>query len=349
MMLKDLVIKTELVYDKLKYRLKNKWGLFGEVIIFPYRGFGNQKEVFLRGRVLEKEEIIHGDTEVPNTLYYNLKKTWKRYTSDEIPGVGVKGFLNGIQANSISDDEGYFDLHFQNLEGAGLNDGWHEVDLEITHMPFNLDYEPKTKGEVLISGQKNSFGIISDMDDTIIHTDIINKTRMVLNTIRYDSANRLVLEGVPKLYRMLSNNFHNPLLFVSGSSYNLYEMLDTFCRINKIPKAPFLLRDLGIGPQQWIKQDSYSFKTENIELILRTYSELSFILIGDSGEEDPEIYLNIYQKYPDRIKAIYIHHVHSDSRKKEIEKMTKNLDIPFLLIEDFWEVLEHVKSTGWVK
>lgn len=347
-MLKDLIIKAELGYDKVKYRVKNKLNLFNNVIAFPYRGFGNEREAFLRGRVLEKEEIIHGNKAVPNTLYYNLKKTWKRYASDEIPGVGIKGTLNGVEADSISDNEGYFDLHFKNLQAANLDDGWYNVELEITHMPFNLSFEPKATGEVLISKQANSFGIISDIDDTIIHTDIINKIQMVLNTVRYDSKNRVAFEGVPELYRELTHNHKNPLLFVSGSSYNLYEMLDTFCQLNDIPKAPFVLRDLGIGPSQWVKESSHSFKTRNLEMILDVYDELSFILIGDSGEQDPEIYLNIHQKYPGRVKAIYIRHVHSDAREREIKEITDGLDIPFLLMKDSHEALEHAESMGWV-
>lgn len=348
-MLKNLIIKTEQKYDKIKYRVKNKLNLFNHVILVPYRGFGNENEAFLRGRVLEKEEIIHGDKVVPNTLYYNLKKTWKRYASDEIPGVGVKGRLNGVEADSISDDEGYFDLHFKDLHAAGLKDGWYEVELEIIQMPFSLAYEPKAVGEVLISGQRNAFGIISDIDDTIIHTDITNKIQMILNTIRYDSENRVAFEGVPELYRKLTDGNKNPLLFVSGSSYNLYEMLDMFCRLNDIPKAPFMLRDLGIGPNQWIKESSHSFKTKNIEKILDVFDKLSFILIGDSGEEDPEIYLHIHKKYPGRVQAIYIRHVHSDARKREIEEMTKGLKIPFLLMKDSHEALEHAKSMGWIK
>lgn len=348
-MLKDFIIKAERGFDKAKYRVKNKLNLFNKVILFPYRGFGNKKEAFLRGRVLEKEEIIHGGKVVPNTLYYNLKKTWKRYASDEIPGVGVKGTLNGVEADSISDSEGYFDLHFKDLHATDLLDGWHDVELKITHMPYDLEFEQQAVGEILISDQDNSFGIISDIDDTIIHTDIINKVQMILNTIRYDSENRVAFEGVPKLYRKLTHSHKNPLLFVSGSSYNLYEMLDVFCQLNDIPKAPFVLRDLGIGPSQWIKESSHSFKTRNIEMILEVYDQLSFVLIGDSGEEDPEIYLNIHKKYPERVKAIYIRHVHSDARRREIREMTKGLDIPFLLMKDSHEALEHAKEMGWIK
>lgn len=345
---RNLVIKTAQLYKKLKYRVKTKLNLFNDVIANPYYGFGNENEAFLKGRVLEKETLIHGDAVVPNTLYYNLKKSWKRYASDEIPGVGVKGIFNGVEANSITDNEGYFDLHFKDIEASGLKDGWYDVDLEITKMPFGLSFEPVAVGEILISKQTNPVGIISDVDDTIIHTNVISKIRMALNTIVYDSIDRVAFDGVPELYRALSGNHENPLLFVSGSSYNLYEMLDTFCQLNGIPKAPFMLRDLGIGKEYWITESSDSFKTRHIEFILKVYDKLPFILIGDSGEMDPEIYLNIRKTYPGRILAIYIRHVHSDARKQEIEEMTRDLDIPFLLMQDAHEALEHAKSMGWV-
>lgn len=347
-MVRQTFIKTERAYDKLKYGLKHKLHLFGDVIMFPYRGFGNEDEAFLRGRVLEKEEIIHGDKIVPNTLVNNLKKSWKRYASNEIPGVGVKGIFHGVEADSISDHEGYFDLHFHNLNADEIQNGWHTAHLEITHMPFNLDYEPVAEGEILISKQFNGCGIISDIDDTILHTNILNKLKMVLNTIRYDAMNRIAFDGVSELYQKLSDNHRNPLIFISGSSYNLYEMLDTFCQINNIPKAPFLLRDLGIGPDQWITQKSHSFKMENAEVILNTYKKLPFILIGDSGEKDPEIYHQIYKDFPGRIKAIYIRHVHSDKRKKELLAVADDLDIPFLLIKHTCEILEHTREMGWI-
>jgi len=347
-MLKDFIRRAGLTFTMAKYRIKKRLKLFNDLIAFPYYGFGNEKEAFLKGRVLEKEEIIHGDRVVPNTLYYNIKKSWKRYTSDEIPGAAVTGKLNGVEATCVTDNEGYFDLHFKNLDGSGLKNGWHDVELKITGVPLGLSYEPEAVGQVLISNQTNSFGIISDVDDTIIHTDIIRKIQMIVNTVMYDSENRVAFEGVPELYRALCDDNRNPLFFVSGSSYNLYEMLITFCRINRIPKAPFVLRDLGIGESHWIREGSESFKTRNIEFILDLYDKLPFILIGDSGEEDPEIYLDIHKKYPGRILAIYIRQVHSNARKQEIDKMTKDLDIPFLLMQNSQEALEHAKSMGWV-
>ena len=67
-------------------------------------------------------------------------------------------------------------------------------------------------------------------------------------------------------------------------------------------------------------------KTEAIESVLRTYPKLEFILIGDSGERDPEIYSDIVQRFPDRIRAIYIRSVNPDpSRLNAVEKLIEEV------------------------
>jgi phosphatidate phosphatase APP1 len=78
-----------------------------------------------------------------------------------------------------------------------------------------------------------------------------------------------------------------------------------------------MLRDFGISLKK-------NHKTEAIADILATYPKLKFVLIGDSGENDPEIYSAIVQKHPDRIRAIYIRSV-NPKRIFEIEKLASEV------------------------
>ncbi|UII23622.1 phosphatase domain-containing protein [Fulvivirga ligni] len=346
--LKKAFIKSESGIDILKFKIKEKLNLASPVFIYPYRGFGTPELVHLHGRILEKEAIIHEPSDRPDTTWTNLKKVWKRYESDEVPGVEVKGVLYGEEATAVSDDEGYFTLRFEKLDPAKLINGWHTVDLEITDMPFDLDFIKTASAEVIISDEQKTFGIISDIDDTIIQSDILKPLKMISNVLFKDAKKRVPFEGVQELYVRLSKNYLNPLLFVTGSSYNLFDMLTEFCEHHGIPKAPFIMRDLGFGPDQWLKQDSQEYKKQSIELILNIFPHLNFILIGDSGEKDPEIYLDIHQCYPGRVMAIYIRHVHSDLRRNEIDERVKDLDIPFLLMQDSQEAIDHAAERGWI-
>ena len=347
---KSITRKAEDTFDQAKIKVKDALNLFDPVIIYPYAGYGNGNKAQIHGRILEKERMIHEDQELEDTFWNNLRKIWKRYESDEIPGVELEGDIMGIKAKTTSDEEGYFNLVFDGInENNAIHDGWLEVTLRITHMPFDVEYQESTTASILNCSQQNDFGIISDVDDTIIESKAMNIFKKMQIMLTENAKTRVAFEGVDELYRKLMDNGRNPLFFVSGSSFNLYDMLVNFCEFHNIPKAPFFLRNLGLEPKQWIKQDTSVYKKQHIEHILEFYDQLSFIFIGDSGQQDPEIYMDIHKKHPGRVKAIYIRHLESPKRKQQLEEMSSQVDIPFLIMENTDDALEHVIKMGWTR
>ncbi len=349
MAFKNFFNKSEDQFDKIKFKVKDKLGLFDPVIIYPYLGYGTTQKAVILGRILEKKEIIHGVKEKEESIWTNLLKIWNRYESDEIPKVEITGRLYGHIARGMSDEEGYFKLEFSNLSAEQLSNGWHDVVLEILNMPFDIEYEKYAKGEILINDQASGLGIISDVDDTIIKSNAMNPIKKMSTMVMHNANSRVPFEGVSKLYHQLIKGYKNPLFFVSGSSYNLFDLLVSFCKKQDIPKAPFFLRDLGLNASQWIKQNTKPYKIDNMETILQTYNRLQFICIGDSGQEDPEIYREVHQKYPGRIKAIYIRHVHNDKRLKELKNISEGMDIPFLILKNSKEAIAHSKEMGSIE
>ena len=340
--------KAETSYDKVKFKIKEALNLFDPVIIYPYRGYGNGKKIYIEGRILEKEHMIHGEGEENNNLWNNLRKIWKRYESDEIPGVGIEADMKGVVGNAVSDEDGFFKLEFDVPPGKHITDGWHEAILRITEMPFDLEFEETATTWVNICNQNNCFGIISDVDDTIIKSEAMNSLKKVQIMLTQNAQKRVSFKGVDKLYHRLVADGRNPLFFVSGSSWNLYDMLIDFCEHQNIPKAPFLLRNLGLNPDQWLKKDTGIYKKQYITHLMQVFNRMPFMLIGDSGQKDPEIYIDIYKQFPEQVKAIYIRHVHTDKRKQELKKMARGLDVPFLLLHDSAEVLEHAVDMEWI-
>ncbi|MFW6257514.1 MAG: App1 family protein [Prolixibacteraceae bacterium] len=347
--LKKITHNAEKSFDKAKLKVKNKLHLFDPVIIYPYRGYANGYKAQIHGRILEKERMIHEEQVAEDTLWNNVRKIWKRYESDEIPGVALEGEFFGIKSKTRSDEEGYFTLVFEGLEKEELADGWHKAKIRITDMPFDVEYEETAIGEILNSSQQNEFGIISDVDDTIIKSHAMNLIKKLRILITKNVKNRVAFEGVDELYRKLIAKGKNPLFFISGSSYNLYDMLVKFCELQDIPDAPFVLRDLGLDARQWIKMGTMKYKKQHIHHLLEFYDQLPFIFIGDSGQKDPEIYLDIYQNHPERVKAIYIRHVHTDKRKKELEDMIKSTDVPFLVMSHSRDAVQHAAENNWIE
>ena len=166
------------------------------------------------------------------------------------------------------------------------------------------------------------FGVISDIDDTVVLSNVINKSKLLLTVALLNERTRVPFEGVASFYRALqegvSGSENNPIFYVSKSPWNLYTLLVEFFGIHGIPKGPLFLRDVAIN--QPSPKDHH--KMSRIESILNTYPDLPFVLIGDSGEQDPEIYRDLVKAFPDRIRAIYIRSVDPDaSRIEAIDKL----------------------------
>ena len=348
MKLRQQVHELEKNADTAKLKVKEALNLFDPVIIYPYRGYGNSEKAIVKGRILEKESVVHEGGSETESLWHNLHKVFKRYESDEIPGVKVKGTFQGAEVVAESNSDGYFLMEFA-LSAEKLSSGWYEGIMEIIEMPFDLKYETSSKFEVLICDQSCEFGIISDVDDTIVKSHASDAVDKLATILTKDAKSRTPFEGVKHLYDALIGTEKRPLFFISGSEYNLYDLLIKFCDHHEICKAPFLLRDLGMDHKKWFKTDTEQYKLKYIEELFDLFPHLSFILIGDSGQQDPEIYKAVAEKFPERVKAIYIRHVDGSNRRHQLEELKNQLNVELLVMDNSEEAMQHASSKGWVK
>ena len=152
---------------------------------------------------------------------------------------------------------------------------------------------------------------------------------------------------------MLENWDYNPLFFVSSSPWNLYGLLSEFFHLQDIPIGPILfLRDWGITQEEILPTDHRKFKRETIHLIMDMYPKLPFILIGDSGQEDPEIYEEVDCAYPHRILAIYIRNVSHNLKRPEairgLAKKVTDAGSTLILADDTLPMAQHAAAQGWI-
>jgi phosphatidate phosphatase APP1 len=277
------------------------------VIILPYLGYGTPSKLSLCGRVLEDEGFR--PTKDTERRWRNLVEFVKRMESDEVPGARLRATFGGNTVETVTDSEGYFGVE---IEAAGLAPGWHEIQL---HLP---DLEVSEVGKVLVPLADAELGVISDLDDTVVQSDVTRKVRMLVKLALSNAHTRKPFEGVAAFYRALHRD-RNPFFYVSKSPHNLYAPLVEFLQHQHLPAGPLLLRDFGLRSKK-------DHKTRAVENILRTYPRLPFILIGDSGEQDPEIYADILGRFPDRIRVIYIRSVdRAPARLKAIGKLAEQV------------------------
>jgi phosphatidate phosphatase APP1 len=161
-----------------------------------------------------------------------------------------------------------------------------------------------------------------------------------------NARTRLPFEGVSSFYHQLHQD-KNPMFYVSSSPWNLYDVLIEFLDVNSIPLGPLLLRDWGLSVSEGSPLNHATHKLHIIKQILETYPALPFLLIGDSGQEDPEIYSQIVQDYPSRILAVYIRDVSGSGRDKQIDELAKRVieaKSELLLVPDTLIAEQHARS-----
>jgi phosphatidate phosphatase APP1 len=149
------------------------------------------------------------------------------------------------------------------------------------------------------------------------------------------------------LQRGRSGGERNPIFYVSNGPWNLYDMIEELFDVHGIPGGPLFLRDWS--PTKL--QDHGEHKLGVIRTLLATYSDLPFVMIGDSGEQDPEIYRRIVYEHPDRILAVYIRDVTTPERDAEVRKISKELQdlgVEMLLTSGTAEAAGHAECLGLI-
>lgn len=345
--------KTGVFYTRLKYHFKKKMGFLRPPKILPYSGFGNSKKLQLRGRVIEDKGIAKPQEE--DSIWQNMVAMYKRYTSESIPHVRIKAKFQGLEKEITTDENGYFSVEFHPPQAIKSNSLWQDVDLELIDKVVKNQQLVKATGKVLVPKETLQFGVISDVDDTILvskATDFKKKIRLMLLK---NAHTRLPFKGVSAFYCALrkgsTGEEDNPIFYVSSSSWKLYDLLIDFCQAKNIPLGPFLLRNSRLDQFKFLSSIHRVHKMEKIENIIATYKDLKFILIGDSGQKDTEIYHQVVKDFPGRVLAIYIRHVSTEARESEIRKISAKLsqqNIPLVLVKDTNEAALHALEHNFI-
>lgn len=338
---------------KLKFKIKKSIGWLEHPIIQPYTGYGTSGYIYITGRILEKYALSK-----PIDRYNkwdNFKAMYRRYTSDFFPNVKVRATFQKQVKEGYTDDEGYFTFHFETSEPLPEKIDWFDIHFKLLDKVVHKQKTVETTGKVMVSEFNSQFGIISDVDDTILvsrATTMIRKLRLLLLK---NAHTRLPFEGVAAFYHALrkgnNNTSFNPIFYVSSSSWKLYDLLVDFAAKRGIPPGPFLLRASRIDHYRFISDIHGNHKLQKIEHIMSTYSKIKFILIGDSGQKDAEIYQQVAKDYPGRVEAIYIRNVSKKGRDIEVKSIADSLSelgLEMVFVQDTEEAAKHALQRGYI-
>ncbi len=352
---RGLFRRIKLAYNALHFRLRSLFGLWTKapVRIDDYGGFARADYLYLKGRVLADRLITNSNEDSIWRIFMN---NYRRFGSREIQGARVEVEFGENTFECVTDVEGYFvvnaPLSFLLEDPSRL---WQRAFCRVTETPWQkVDVHRIT--EVLVISPDIRYAVISDVDDTILKTELTSlfKLKALYLTFLKNAAGRQAFHRGADFYQALERDLNAPLptpfFYVSKSPWNLHDVLVDFMKINKLPSGPILLRDIGM-PHEKRPKGYQGHKREHVEKFFNTFPKVQFLLIGDTVEADPKIYFSMARDYPDRVLAIYLREIDRKKRKKKLKKLLKkNVDkAPVCLFKSYEEAEADAIGRGFIK
>lgn len=335
-------------YDGFKLKLRRKVGSgIGPITILPYLGHGTRKMIYLQGRVVADYRVSSPLAE--DNVWKNMRNSYRRFHTYEVPHAKIKARFEDVEQEFVANEEGHFKIRLELSNEPPLDKFWH--DLEIT---LADDETVTATGRVLIPPTEIQYGVISDLDDTVVKSDVLQIWKLLTNTFLKNSRTRLPFAGVAAFYQALQQGTaggFNPIYYVTSGPWNLFDVYWDFIETQKIPMGPLFMTDMGLTEKRLIKASRFEHKLGAIRELLATHPKLPFILIGDSGEKDAEIYGQVAVENPGRVLAIYIRDVSQKRRDSEVQaiiKMVMSQGTDILLVEDTVAAANHAVEHGYI-
>lgn len=322
--------------------------------IVPYRGYAGGSRLLVQGRAQEAKQIPPASA--TDSMWRNLLNTYKRIDADPLPHARVRITVGSVEREVVADDEGFVREWIDLPAPLPTESPWHPVELRLLAPLRPGDSDVRATAHVRVLTGTPIFGVISDLDDTVIQSRITSFLQAVRTVMLGNARTRLPFPGVAAFYRALERGGDgarlNPIFYVSSSPWNIHDIIADFMDIQEIPRGSISLRDWDVVLSALTSSRLGNFKEPVIREIMDLYPALPFILIGDNSQKDPEIYRAILDRYPGRILAIYIRNVDANpARSASVQALAKEVlaaGSTLIIADDTYAAAQHAVEQGWI-
>lgn len=335
--------------DRGKVATKTALRLWKRPEVQVFRGHGSPGKLCVTGRVVEETGTRDVGADVSHLR--TMVNTFRRMESDELPGSRLRVRACDVSVETETDDEGFFAVE---LACGDAEPGWHHVDVELLSSPARRDGVTGA-GELLVVADDCELGYISDLDDTVIETGARNKLTHTRILLVRDALEQVAFPGVAEFYTLLTRgpdgHTPHPIFYVSRSSWGLYDLFVDFMSTHEIPRGPMFLMDAAVIEERSAAIGHEHHKMDTIGEILEAHPRLRVVLIGDSGQHDPETYLEAVKRWPDRIRAVWLRDVTDEKRDAEVKAIVARIEalgVPALACETTTEMARAAEAAGFI-
>lgn len=220
---------------------------------------------------------------------------WRSFASVPIGFARVEIDVDGTIHRIVADRGGVIDT----VLPASLTPGWHPVSMSV-------EGSAPVETSVFIVGSSVSFGVISDVDDTVMVSALPRPLVAAWNSFVVDERARQPVPGMAvMLERIVHERPGSPVIYLSTGAWNVAPTLQRFLRRHLFPKGALLLTDWGPTHDRWFRSGK-DHKHENLRRLAREFPQIRWLLIGDDGQHDDDLYTEFTSEFPQSVTAVAI-------------------------------------------
>ncbi len=338
--LHDALYRLDAVIDATQRALRRTLGRAREHRIAPYRGWATRDKAVILARVVEDDVALQRRLAKSSRL---LRVTYERFGTLEVPEVPVRVSWQGRTMETASNPAGFVDVSFPTELPAGPT----RATLELTDGGGGA-----AEVEVFALKPQATLGFISDVDDTVLETELQNPWRRALQLVYARERMRPPFDGIAALFQAFAQR-GNPVFYVSNAPWNLHDHLAALLDHHEIPRGPLLLRDIRLAERPSPTAGGAVHKQVALRRLIEDHSGLTFVLLGDSTRRDPLRYVEVAEAYPGRVAAIYIRKMagllaRSAQDLDELAARARRVGVELVVAEDTVTIAGHAASRGFI-
>jgi phosphatidate phosphatase APP1 len=288
---KDPVVRRAVRIDhavqRWRARRARNAGYAAEVI--PYASYGSTSWLRVLARVLlAKSSQRHADT--PTGI-----RGWRNFVGVPVENANVTVDAGERSYEVQADPSGIVDI----VIDVDLEPGWHQIQL-------SSEGSGVARALVFVVDPQTSFGVVSDVDDTVMVTALPRPLLAAWHTFVVNEHARATTPGMPVLYERLSSRYPGaPFIYLSTGAWNVAPSLTRFLSRNLYPAGPLLLTDWGPTADSWFRSGR-EHKRSSLGRLAREFPQIKWLLVGDDGQHDEGIYRDFVATHPGNVSAVCI-------------------------------------------
>lgn len=304
--------------------------------MIPFTGYGSTTLIRVLARVL----LTKPDA-TPAAAPSQRVRGWRSFTSIPVVSASVTIVAGGQSFDVQADRGGVIDAEIT----ASLEPGWQQITLRSEN-------SRPVVANVFIADPSVRVGVISDIDDTVMVTALPRPLLAAWNTFVLDEHARTPVPGMAvMLERLVRRQEGTPIIYLSTGAWNVAPTLSRFLNRHLYPAGALLLTDWGPTHDRLFRSGR-QHKADNLRRLAAEFPDVRWLLVGDDGQHDPEIYGSFAEEHPDNVAAVAIRQlspgeaVLAGGRSKGDEQGKQTA--PWIYAPDGAGILEQLEELGLV-